>query len=45
MGSDRAASRRRYKAELKSQVMAECDAAGASVAKVAMRQSRQHVLR
>jgi transposase len=36
MGSDRAASRRRYNAELKSQVMAECDAAGASVAKVAM---------
>lgn len=36
MGSDRAASRRRYSAELKSQVMAECDAAGASVAKVAM---------
>ena len=36
MTSDRPASRRRYSAEVKSQVMAECDAAGASVAKVAM---------
>jgi transposase len=36
MASGRPASRRRYSAELKLQVMAECDAAGASVAKVAM---------
>jgi len=40
MTSDRAASargtRRRYSAELQAQVLAECDAPGASVAKVAM---------
>jgi transposase len=36
MASDRPASRRRYGTELKAQVMAECDAPGASVAKVAM---------
>jgi transposase len=30
------ATRRRYSAEVKAQVMAECDAPGASVAKVAM---------
>ena len=30
------ATRRRYRAEVKAQVMAECDAPGASVAKVAM---------
>ena len=40
MTSDRAASgtgsRRRYSAELQARVMAECDAPGASVAKVAM---------
>ena len=40
MTSDRAASgagsRRRYSAELQAQVMTECDAPGASVAKVAM---------
>jgi transposase len=40
MTSDRLASRpgsrRRYSAELQAQVMAECNAAGASVAKVAM---------
>jgi transposase len=36
MASDRPTSRRRYGAELKAQVMAECDAPGASVAKVAM---------
>ncbi|HJV96363.1 MAG TPA: transposase [Albitalea sp.] len=40
MASDRPASgtgsRRRYSAELQAQVMAECDAPGASVAKVAM---------
>jgi len=40
MASDRAASRpaarRRYSTELKAQVMAQCDAPGASVAKVAM---------
>lgn len=40
MTSDRPASgggtRRRYSAELQAQVMAECDALGASVAKVAM---------
>ena len=32
----RPASRRRYSAELKAQVLAQCDAPGASVAKVAM---------
>jgi transposase len=40
MTSDRTASgpgsRRRYSAELQAQVLAECEAAGASVAKVAM---------
>jgi transposase len=40
MASDRPAlrptSRRRYNAELKAQVLAQCDAPGASVAKVAM---------
>ena len=40
MTSDRAASgtvsRRRYSAQLQAQVMAECDAPGGSVAKVAM---------
>jgi transposase len=36
MGSERVALRRRYGAEVKAQVMAECDAPGASVAKVAM---------
>ena len=32
----RATRRRRYSAELKAEVLAQCDAAGASVAKVAM---------
>lgn len=36
MASDKAAGRRRYSEELKAEVMAECDAPGASVAKVAM---------
>lgn len=36
MASDTVARRRRYSEELKAQVMAECDAPGASVAKVAM---------
>ena len=36
MESDKPATRRRYSAELKAQVMAECDVPGASVAKVAM---------
>lgn len=36
MASDKVAGRRRYSQELKAEVMAECDAAGASVAKVAM---------
>ena len=36
MASERPATRRRYSAEAKAQVMAECDAPGASVAKVAM---------
>jgi hypothetical protein len=31
MASDKAATRRRYDDELKAQVVAECDAAGASV--------------
>ena len=36
MGSEKPASRRRYSREFKLQVLAECDAPGASVAKVAM---------
>jgi transposase len=36
MGSEKPASRRRYSEEQKLQVLAECDAGGASVAKVAM---------
>ena len=36
MGSESPATRRRYSAEEKARVMAECDARGASVAKVAM---------
>ena len=36
MASEKVARRRRYGAELKAQVVAECDAPGASVAKVAM---------
>ena len=36
MASDKTATRRRYGDELKAQVVAECDAPGASVAKVAM---------
>ena len=36
MASEKTATRRRYSPELKAQVMAECDAPGASVAKVAM---------
>jgi transposase len=36
MTNDKTATRRRYSQEFKAQVMAECDARGASVAKVAM---------
>jgi transposase len=36
MTSDKTAIRRRYSAQFKAQVLAECDAPGASVAKVAM---------
>lgn len=36
MASETTATRRRYGAELKTQVRAQCDAPGASVAKVAM---------
>ena len=36
MASDKAATRRRYDDDLKAQVVAECGAQGASVAKVAM---------
>jgi transposase len=36
MEGDKPATRRRYSAEVKALVMAECDAPGASVAKVAM---------
>jgi len=36
MTSEKTATRKRYSKELKAQVVAECDAAGASVAKVAM---------
>jgi len=36
MASDKVVMRRRYSAQIKTQVLAECDAPGASVAKVAM---------
>jgi transposase len=36
MTSDKTATRRRYSQEFKAQVVGECDARGASVAKVAM---------
>jgi transposase len=36
MASEQTARRRRYSNEMKAQVLAECDAPGASVAKVAM---------
>ena len=36
MATDKTATRRRYSAEFKAQVLGECDAPGASVAKVAM---------
>ena len=36
MTSEKASTRRRYNAEMKAQVMAECSESGASVAKVAM---------
>jgi transposase len=36
MASEESRKRRRYSRELKAQVLAECDAPGASVAKVAM---------
>lgn len=36
MTSDKAETRRRYSGDFKAQVMAECDVAGSSVAKVAM---------
>jgi len=36
MGSEKTATRRRYGADAKAQVLAECDVPGASVAKVAM---------
>jgi transposase len=36
MASDKVVSRRRFGAELKAQVLAECEVPGASVAKVAM---------
>lgn len=36
MTSDQTKSRRRYDAQLKAQILAECEAPGASVAKVAM---------
>ena len=36
MASEKTVSRRRYRREFKTQVMAECDAPGASVARVAM---------
>ena len=38
MGSERTAKRRRYGADVKAQVLAECDVPGASVAKIAMAQ-------
>ncbi len=36
MGTESSRKRRRYAAELKAQILAECDVPGASVAKVAM---------
>ena len=36
MTSEKTATRKRYSKELKAQILGECDAAGASVAKVAM---------
>lgn len=36
MTSDKTSTRRRYSADFKAQVLGECDAPGASVAKVAM---------
>ena len=36
MGAPRTARRRRYSAELKAEVLAQCEASGASVAQVAM---------
>ena len=36
MGSEQSRSRRRYSPQLKAQILAECDAPGASVAKAAM---------
>lgn len=36
MGAENSRKRRRYGAELKAQILGECDAPGASVAKVAM---------
>jgi len=36
MTSEKTATRKRYSRELKAQILAECDAPGASVAKVAM---------
>jgi transposase len=36
MTSDKTRTRRRYDAQLKAQILAECEAPGASVAKVAM---------
>ena len=36
MGSERTATRRRYGADAKARVLAECDEPGASVAKIAM---------
>jgi transposase len=36
MGTESSRKRRRYAAELKARILAECDAPGASVAKVAM---------
>jgi transposase len=36
MTSDKTSTRRRYRADFKAQVLGECDAPGASVAKVAM---------
>jgi len=39
MTSEKTTSRRRYSRDFKPQVMAECDAPGASVAKMAMSRS------
>lgn len=44
MTSEKTKTRRRYDARLKAQILAECDAPGASVAKVAMSHGNDNVV-